>query len=65
MFYKALDYARTVPKPVTSKNQNVWKSPSQAAEKPQTLLAILQQRHEDEKKAINAMRKNMQAKFTR
>jgi hypothetical protein len=63
-----MEYAKTVPKPVTSKiNQNVWKSPSKEAtrEKPQTLLAILQQRHEEEKRAIDATRKNIQAKYSR
>ena len=64
---KAMEYAKTVPKPVTSKiTQNVWKLPfKETTEKPQTLLAILQQRHEEEKKAINATRKNFQAKYSR
>ena len=65
--FKAMEYAKTVPKPVTSKiTQNLWKLPSkETTEKPQTLLAILQQRHEEEKKAINATRKNFQAKYSR
>ena len=63
---KAMEYAKTVPKPVKSKiTQNSWKLPSEEmAEKPQTLLAILQQRHEEEKKAIDATRKNFQAKYS-
>ncbi|CAB3989682.1 Hypothetical predicted protein [Paramuricea clavata] len=61
---KALEYAKTIPKPITSKNQNVWKVPSKAEEEPQTLLAILQQRHENEKKAVDDMRKDLQAKLT-
>jgi hypothetical protein len=59
-----LEYAKTIPKPITSKNQNVWKVPSKAEEEPQTLLAILQQRHENEKKAVDDMRKDLQAKLT-
>ncbi|XP_028401910.1 uncharacterized protein LOC114524894 [Dendronephthya gigantea] len=61
--FKALEYAKAVPKPVTSKISNVWKSPTKAHEERQSLLAILQERHENEKRAIDAMRKDLQTKL--
>lgn len=60
---KALQYAKAVPKPTTTKTHTLKVQAKPNNEGPRTLIDILRQRHEKEREAIDAVRKDLEAKL--
>ena len=62
--FKALEYAKAVPKPVATMPRQVPPVKMNSDERPpQSLLDLMRQRHEKEKKAVDAVRKDLETKL--